>query len=109
MGKEIPNFNGRYQISHYGRVLDVHRNKYIYPHKMGVPRRNYLQVTLYRKDNGKTTKHTKRIHSLMAITFLGHTYGDRKIVVDHIDNDPLNNHISNLQIISMRENNMKDR
>ena len=108
--KEIPNFNGRYKINVNSTVFDNQNNRFINPHLMGVPRSNYLQVTLYKKDgNNPTTKHTKRVHSLMAITFLNHTYGDRKIVVDHIDSDKHNNHLSNLRIVSMKENNNKER
>jgi len=108
MWKEIPNFNGRYEISHYGRILDKKYKRFIKPHMSGVKRRNYPQVTLYKKVDEVTVKCTKRVHSLMAITFLGHRYGNRKIVVDHIDNNPLNYHLSNLQIISMKENSTKD-
>lgn len=103
--KEIPGFAGRYVISTQGIVLDNKTGRYINPHLSGVPRRNYYQVTLYHK--GK--KFTKRIHSLMAMTFLNHTYGNRKIVVDHIDNNPLNNRLENLQIITMKENSVKDK
>jgi hypothetical protein len=106
MYKIIPDFNDRYLIDENGRIFDTKNWRVIDPHLMGIPRRNYYQVTLYKKDG---SKHTKRIHSLMAITFLGHVYGDRKKVVDHIDNSPHNNHISNLQVISMRENNIKDK
>jgi len=108
--KEIPEFNGRYAISIYGEVHDIKRNVFIKPHMSGVKRRNYHQVTLYKKEGDKTTKHTKRVHSLMAITFLGHKYdGQRKYVVDHIDNNPTNNNLYNLQVVSMKENNTKDR
>jgi len=107
--KEIPNFNGRYSISIYGEIHDIKRNVLIKPHLSGVKRRNYPQVTLYKNDENKVTKHTKRVHSLMAITFLNHTYGDRKIVVDHIDNNPLNNNLSNLQIITNKENTIKNK
>ena len=106
---EIPNFDGRYLISVNGELLDTKSDRIIKPHMSGVPRRNYPQVTLYKVGVDKSTKHTKRVHSLMAVTFLGHKYGDRKIVIDHIDNDPLNNKLSNLQVISMKLNNTKDR
>lgn len=48
------------------------------------------------------------MHVLMGITFLGFE-SDRFIVVDHKDNDPLNNKLSNLQPLSTAENNRKDR
>jgi len=103
--KTIPGFDGKYIISENGNIKCTLRNKIINPHFSGVKRRNYHQITLYLKSK----KFTKRVHSWMAITFLSHNYGNRKIVVDHIDNDPLNNKLSNLQIISTLQNNIKDR
>jgi len=108
--KYIPNFDNRYSISIESEVFDHKNQRFIKPHFSGVLRRNYPQVTLYKKELNKTTKHTKRVHSLMAITYLGFEYnGKRDFVVDHIDNNPLNNHLSNLQIVSMKVNNNKDR
>lgn len=45
----------------------------------------------------------------MAMNFLSHTPIKENMVVDHIDNDPLNNHLSNLQVITTRQNTSKDR
>ena len=61
----------------------------------------YLKVGLNRK--------TKSVHQLVAISFLNHKTDGYKIVVDHIDNNKLNNHTSNLQLISARENCSKDK
>jgi hypothetical protein len=56
-------------------------------------------------DNSKT----KRIHKLVAMAFLGHIPAGYNLVVDHIDNNPLNNRLDNLQLISQRENTSKDK
>ena len=105
MKNAIPGFNERYLISIDSEIFCTKNNRVINPHLSGVTRRNYPQVTLYLKDK----KFTKRVHSWMAITFMNHEYNNRSVVVDHIDNNPLNNHLSNLQIISMKENSTKDR
>ena len=46
-------------------------------------------------------------HQLVAITFLNHVPNGYTIVVDHIDHDPLNNKLSNLQLITQRENTVR--
>lgn len=108
--KQVPNTGGRYSASIYGEIHDIERNKIINPHMSGVKRRNYPQVTLYVKHEGVRKKKTKRVHSIMAETFLGYTYdGNRKIMVDHIDNNPLNNKLSNLRIVTAKENYYKNK
>jgi hypothetical protein len=67
--------------------------------------KRYLQLNL-----SKDSKHnTRPIHILVAEAFLGY---DSKngfgLVVDHIDNNPHNNKLSNLQIVTTRENTTKD-
>ena len=48
------------------------------------------------------------VHRLMAQTYLGYT-PINGMHIDHKDKNPFNNHIDNLQIITHRENNTKDR
>tara|TARA_R110000744_G_scaffold7342_1_gene25273 strand:+ start:11992 stop:12486 length:495 start_codon:yes stop_codon:yes gene_type:complete len=48
-------------------------------------------------------------HQLVANAFLNHINCGHKIVVDHIDNNPKNNRLDNLQLISSRENHSKDK
>lgn len=47
------------------------------------------------------------IHQLVAIEFMEHKPNGYELVVDHIDNNKLNNNSSNLQIITQRENTIK--
>jgi hypothetical protein len=49
-------------------------------------------------------------HQLVAITFLNHVPdGTNKIVVDHIDENKLNNKLDNLRLITNRENVWRNR
>lgn len=112
--KAIPGFEGVYEVSDLGRVKSLSREiKYknrtaiskerIF--KPGVDVHGYLTVSL-RKDS--KTEH-KRVHQLVAMAFLNHTPCRYKLVVDHIDNNPSNNRLENLQLITNRENTSKDR
>lgn len=60
----------------------------------------YLRVSLSRKG----IQNVFEIHKLMAITFLNHKPCGMKLVVDHIDHDRLNNKLSNLRLITNKDN-----
>jgi len=93
-----------YEVSNLGRVKSLKCNKERIL-KRGVDSSGYLHVNLYKDNKMKT----KKIHQLVAIAFLNHKPDGMKLVVDHIDNNPLNNELGNLQIITHRENLSKDR
>jgi hypothetical protein len=113
--KDVPNYEGIYQVSNLGRVKSLYRvierknnKKYTVKGKMlspGLNTQGYEIVVL--KDCGHSS--TKRVHQLVAMAFLNHTPCGYDIVVDHIDNNPRNNCTENLQLISQRENASKDR
>jgi hypothetical protein len=113
--KDIPNYEGMYQVSNFGRVkslpkewssgvntLRKHNGKILKP---VVNSAGYLILGLYKNEIRKTFQ----IHQLVAITFLNHMPNGRKIVVDHINANKLDNNIKNLQILTFRENLSKDK
>src|SRR5690554_2958435 len=112
--KWIPNYEGIYKASNLGRIKSVERrirtsqgNYRLYREriiKQCLPNHRYLMVSLCRESK----QVSRTVHSLIAETFLGYTCTNRKIVIDHIDNNPLNNRLDNLQIITNRENSIKD-
>jgi len=100
--KDIPNYEGYYQVSNLGRIKRVSTNKIRKSHK---EKNGYYRVTLS-KDG---VRNIYGVHQLVAFAFLNHNTDKRNIVVDHIDNDTSNNHLDNLQIVSNRVNTSKDR
>tara|TARA_R100000541_G_scaffold55115_1_gene63845 strand:+ start:62 stop:568 length:507 start_codon:yes stop_codon:yes gene_type:complete len=110
---EIKGFED-YEVSNLGRVKSLARivttvkGTYSCKEKILKPTVSgdgYNTVGLYK--NGKCK--TKKVHQLVAIAFLNHKPNGLKLVVDHIDNNPLNNKLGNLQIISQRNNLSKDK
>ena len=80
-------------------------------------KRRYFRVSLYDPEIRQATPKEERTSTTGAIIIPVHVInyvwnkGPRELglVVDHIDNNPLNNHIDNLQLINQRENVKKDR
>ena len=101
--KDIPDYEGLYQVSDLGRVKSFHKGKERVL-KASINRCGYYQLTLYKDNKSKYFE----VHQLMAIAFLNHKPNGNTLVVDHINNLSIDNRISNLQIISHRENATKD-
>ena len=98
--RDIPEYEGHYKISNYGNVYSCKKDVVL-----KTETKKYNKVRL-----SKEGKYLQiRLHQLMAIVFLGHTPNGMSTVVDHIDNNPKNNHISNLQLITNRHNLSKDK
>lgn len=90
--KDVPNYEGLYQISSFGRVKNL-KGKILKGHT-----NTYKSVSL-RKN--KTPKGFL-IHRLVALAFLPNPHN--KKCVNHKDLDKLNNHVTNLEWVSNQEN-----
>ncbi len=104
--KNITGYENSYQISSEGEVKSLKRkgckkDKIL---KSSLDGSGYLNVNLSLK--GKTKSF--HIHKLVAQEFLNHKAGGYDFIIDHKDNNKLNNKQSNLQIITVRKNTSKD-
>tara|TARA_R110000803_G_scaffold198005_1_gene261688 strand:+ start:43 stop:567 length:525 start_codon:yes stop_codon:yes gene_type:complete len=102
--KDIPEFEGIYQVSNLGNVNSLKFNK-LKVLKKSLNSNGRYRVTLCK--NGYKSTNCK-ISQLSAMAFLNHKPCGFKIVVDHIDNNKENDKLYNLQLISNRENCSKD-
>lgn len=111
--RDVKNYEGRYQVSSFGRVRSVDREvltikNVIKFHKgrilsHGDDGYGYLCVSLHKHSKSKSFK----VHQLVAIAFLHHTPCGFKLVVDHVNNIKTDNNAYNLQIITTQQNCIK--
>lgn len=91
ISKELP-FDKKYIIYSNGEVFSKISNRFLKPTET---HDGYLRVSIGRK--------ARLLHRLVALTFLG----ESSLTVDHIDNNPKNNSLENLQYLSSSENTKK--
>jgi hypothetical protein len=112
--KDIPDYEGLYQVSDLGRVKSLERYK---NHSSGKVKflskekiikqslsNGYYGVVLYKDLKSKRSL----THHLVSICYLNHYPMQNNLVIDHKDNVKKHNMLSNLQLITVRENSSKD-
>lgn len=92
--KDIDGFEGKYQVSSWGRV----RNKSGIIVHATLNKKGYLRVWLYKK--GKYLK--PRVHRLVATAFIPNPYNLPQ--VNHKDGNKQNNSYTNLEWVTNRQN-----
>lgn len=96
--KDIPGFEGEYQISNMGKVKSFSRyqeGRILKPWlTKGNGKSGYYYISLGRK-------HRQLVHRLVALTFLI----KNNQTVNHKDGNKLNNRVDNLEWVSYSENN----
>lgn len=96
--KDIPHSNGKFQASTLGNIRKVVDSNYVEVKKRIHPD-GYWEISGI---PGFVTKGGLYVHRLVAMTFLPNP--DNCKIVDHLDNDHLNNNVNNLEWVSQKEN-----
>lgn len=115
--KDVPNYDGLYKVSNFGNVKSYDREfingmgyKCLRKGKVlsqSISQSGYHYCTFIKPCDTKNKK--IQTHQIVAMAFLNHSPKGHKMVVDHIDNNKLNNNLYNLQLVTNRENCSKDR
>ena len=110
--KDIPGYEGRYQVSDQGRVkarsYDLLRRTGVVEHKKEkilTPRNNPYKGNYYQVDIGSVrdgTRKTLYVHTLGALAFLGERPSGCEVC--HGNGDPHDNRLSNLRYDTSSEN-----
>lgn len=91
---DIPDYEGLYKINEFGDVLSLKFNKI---KANGADGCGYKNLSLYKDGKPLYIK----VHQLVARVFLGASNG---LCVNHKDGNKKNNHISNLEYVTQKEN-----
>jgi hypothetical protein len=94
--KEIPGFEGLYEVSNLGNIKNIKTSKVF---AQSVNSKGYVQICLQKNKKQVSMK----VHRLVALAFIPVT-DSNKNQINHIDGNKLNNHISNLEWVTCKEN-----
>ena len=108
--KPVPEYEGYYEISNDGLLKSVNRisvNSLGYcRHLRGclmapsIGQYGYVKYSLAKEGKSKTIN----AHQLVAQAFLGHNIDGHNLTINHIDGNKINNHVDNLEIVTMTDN-----
>ncbi|QPC19219.1 HNH endonuclease [Lacticaseibacillus paracasei subsp. tolerans] len=101
--KACPAPYSRYKISRKGVVIG---NRYKQPIKQYIINSGYVAVGVTKDGSNKHT--TVTLSRLLALAWISNPDPEHLSDVDHIDNNRLNNNLSNLRWVSHRDNLVKD-
>jgi DNA-binding CsgD family transcriptional regulator len=93
--KDIPNYEGYYQVSNLGRVKSFKWGKERVL-KFGLNRGGYYFVNLWKGGEAKTNS----VHRLVMLAF----FGESELYVNHINGVKTDNRLENLEYCSRSEN-----
>ncbi len=105
--KDIPNYEGIYQVSNLGRIKSLYftsniYKKKFYKEKILKPKKgkdNNLRIELWKDKRHKTVL----LHRLIATTFLENLI-DTNMTVNHKNGNRLDNRVENLEWLSRADN-----
>lgn len=112
--RDIKGYEGLYQVSNYGRVKSLSRvvnrvrnGKLPIKECLLKPHDNGRGYPLFSLVNAQKQKHSQTIHHFVWDAFGDKPRNGHKAQIDHIDDNPYNNHISNLRLVTASENSIK--
>jgi len=106
--KAIEGYEGLYEVSNLGRVKSlvswnghryINRKKILNPYKQQASKNYYRSVVKLNKD-GK--KKDFKVHRIVAKAFIPNP--QNKPIINHLDGNPLNNRVDNLEWCTQQEN-----
>ena len=95
--KGVFDYEGLYQVSNWGRVKSFQWKKNWEIRATPKDDKGYCHIALSKNDKTKPCK----VHRLVAMTFIPNP--ENKYSVNHIDGDKENNHVSNLEWATRKE------
>ena len=100
--KDINGYDGKYKISNFGNVLSMNYRGNTKKPNVLTPIKHHLGYMLIHLVGKDKKIKMKMIHTLVADAFIPNP--ENKKYVNHIDGNKQNNHVSNLEWVTSKEN-----